>query len=192
MKIFLSWSGNKSKALAALFKDWIVCVVQNCDPWMSTQIEAGSQSNSIINENLNELNFGILFLTKYNKEAPWILYEAGALSKGLDKNRICPLLIDLDWSEVKGPLVQYNYVEPNKSGILNLVHSIHSSMKSDTPQAIITRTFEPFWEIFKIKFDKIMEEVHEEGVETRRSLEDILTEVLETNRQIDNRLIGIM
>jgi hypothetical protein len=43
MEIFISWSGNRSKAIAELLKRWIKQVLQGTQPWISTQdIESGS------------------------------------------------------------------------------------------------------------------------------------------------------
>ncbi|MBE0393338.1 hypothetical protein BJQ96_03202 [Flavobacterium sp. PL0002] len=39
MKIFLSWSGNKSKLIAESLKDWLEQVIQSTEPWISTSIE---------------------------------------------------------------------------------------------------------------------------------------------------------
>ena len=36
MKIFISWSGERSQKIAELFKDWIQCVIQAAKPWISS------------------------------------------------------------------------------------------------------------------------------------------------------------
>lgn len=43
MKLFISWSGEKSKDVANLLHKWISSVIQAIHPWISTQdIETGS------------------------------------------------------------------------------------------------------------------------------------------------------
>ncbi len=37
MKIFVSWSGKRSKAVAELMSDWLKCVIQASQPWISTR-----------------------------------------------------------------------------------------------------------------------------------------------------------
>ena len=49
---------------------------------------------------------GIICVTPSNLEAPWILFEAGALSKTLENTFVCPLLIGLEPADVSGPLAQ--------------------------------------------------------------------------------------
>ena len=42
MKIFVSWSGKRIKAVAELMSDWLKCVIQASQPWISTRdIDSG-------------------------------------------------------------------------------------------------------------------------------------------------------
>ena len=84
MKVFLSWSGERSKAVAELLNNWLCCVIQAARPWISTRdIDRGALWFSEINEQLQDTSVGIICLTQENKNKPWILFEAGALTKGL-------------------------------------------------------------------------------------------------------------
>jgi len=68
MKVFISWSGETSKAVATALYDWLPEVIQNGQPWISNHdIHLGEQ--------LPELKIGILCLTPDNLSAPWILFE---------------------------------------------------------------------------------------------------------------------
>src|ERR1043165_153842 len=105
MKIFISWSGNRSRAVAETLRDWIKCVLQATRPWISTRdIDRGSLWFSEINDQLKDTSVGIICLTQENKNRPWILFEAGALAKGLSSNRVCTLLIDLKSADLEDPL----------------------------------------------------------------------------------------
>ena len=47
MKVFMSWSGTRSKATAELLCDWTKCVIQALRPWIqhaaSTVAHSGSR-----------------------------------------------------------------------------------------------------------------------------------------------------
>lgn len=96
MKVFLSWSGTRSREIAKLLSDWLSCVIQALQPWVSDRdLDRGSLWFGEINDQLKDTTVGIICLTQENKDRPWILFEAGALAKGLSTARVCTLLIDL-------------------------------------------------------------------------------------------------
>src|SRR5438105_9228565 len=107
MRVFISWSGEAAHAVAELLDRWLPNVIQSVEPWLSSEdIDKGSIWSSDINEALST-SIGVLCVTKENKDAPWLLFEAGGLSKGLTKARVCPLLIDLASKELQPPLSQF-------------------------------------------------------------------------------------
>lgn len=113
VKVFISWSGARSKEVAELMRDWIRCVLQVTRPWISTRdLDRGSIWFGEINEQLKDTGIGIICLTQENKNRPWILFEAGALMKGLTVNRVCTFLIDLEPKDVEDPLAQFNHTFP--------------------------------------------------------------------------------
>jgi len=104
MKVFISWSGLRSKATAELLSDWIKCVLQATRPWISTRdIDRGALWFSEISDQLKDTTVGIVCLTQENKNRPWILFEAGPLAKGLSSNRVCTFLVDLKTADLEDP-----------------------------------------------------------------------------------------
>lgn len=100
MKLFVSWSGDDSREAAELLKDWLPSVIQEAEVWVSSQdIGKGERWSPSLWENLSEIDFGILMLTKTNCTAPWIMFEAGALAKKV-KSRVIPVLCNLDRFEI--------------------------------------------------------------------------------------------
>jgi hypothetical protein len=81
MKIFLSWSGHKSHEIALVFRDWFPSIIQSIDPYVSSEdIDKGARWSTDIAKELENSTFGILCVTKDNINAPWLTFEAGALS----------------------------------------------------------------------------------------------------------------
>jgi hypothetical protein len=81
MKVFLSWSGERSKATAETLGNWFARVIQAVEPWISSGIDKGARWQSEIANRLEDARVGIVCLTASNLSEPWILFEAGALSK---------------------------------------------------------------------------------------------------------------
>ncbi|MDB2438984.1 toll/interleukin-1 receptor domain-containing protein [Hellea sp.] len=148
MKVFLSWSGEYSRDVASLFSDWIPCVLQQVDIFMSTNaIDAGDRWNDVISAALDDIDFGLLFVTDDNKEKPWLLFEAGALAKNVSRSKVIPILIDAKEIDLsKSPLFGFQYSEMTKDGIFGVMRSIYNSL----PEPIIdrdtlTKCLEKWW-----------------------------------------------
>ena len=96
MKVFISWSGNKSHKVAMIFREWLPSVIQSLEPYVSSEdIDKGARWSSDIAKELEDSTFGILCVTKDNLHAPWLSFEAGALSKTMDKSFVTPFLFDI-------------------------------------------------------------------------------------------------
>ncbi|MDZ7826632.1 MAG: TIR domain-containing protein [Gammaproteobacteria bacterium] len=55
-------------------------------------IEKGSRWSNEIAKELEASDIGVLFITQDNLDSAWIMYEAGALSKKLEKSKVLPYL----------------------------------------------------------------------------------------------------
>ena len=103
MKVFLSWSGTRSHKIALVFRDWLPSVIQEIVPYVSSEdIDKGARWSTDIAKELADSSFGILCVTRENINAPWLTFEAGALSKTMDKSSVSPFLYDIKRSEVDG------------------------------------------------------------------------------------------
>ncbi|AUD00957.1 toll/interleukin-1 receptor domain-containing protein [Spirosoma pollinicola] len=190
MKVFISWSGVRSQHVAEIFKVWLKCVLQASDPWVSTQdIESGSLWFTEIGNQLSETSIGIICLTKENKDKPWILFEAGALTKGLSTSRVIPFLVDLMPQDLMPPLSQLNATSPDKTGLYALAKTINLQLKEgQLTSEVFARVFETYWPQFEADFAKVLNETPEpEKVESRKD-KDILSEILLTVRGFDKRI----
>lgn len=193
MRVFLSWSGQRSQAVAELLDRWLKCVIQAIHPWMSSKdIDRGSLWFSEITDQLQTTSVGIICLTKENKVKPWILFEAGALAKGLTSSRICTFLIDLQPSEVTNPLAQFNHTLPNKDNMWELVRTLNTALKDGAlKEDILDRVFETYWPQFEEEFRSIIKITPEQTTKESRSQDEILAEILDATRALDKRLTSI-
>jgi hypothetical protein len=185
MKVFISWSGEKSNLVATALRRWIPDVIQKVDPWMSnSDIHAGARWSRVVDDNLSNTQFGIICLTKTNHNAPWLLFEAGALAKSISETFVCPYLIDLEPSNVPaGPLTQFQAKRANAKETWELVKTINKALKNDSlPEDKLRRTFEMWWPILENTLKNLPEELA--AAEPRRTIEDKVEEILELARSI--------
>lgn len=190
MKIFISWSGERSRLVAELFDKWVQCVLQAVDPWLSSKdIDRGSLWFSEITNQLSNTHNGIICLTKSNLNKPWILFESGALAKGLSSNRVYTFLIDLSANDVKDPLAQFNHTMPTRESIYQLVRTINKGLDGQAlKESILSNVFDTYWPQFEKEFQIILKTTSEEEIAQERPKEDMLNEILLSVRGIDKRL----
>ncbi|MDF1818334.1 MAG: toll/interleukin-1 receptor domain-containing protein [Immundisolibacteraceae bacterium] len=184
MKAFVSWSGKYSREVASILKKYLPCILQGLDVFMSQHdLESGERwGNKLANE-LNESEFGIICLTNSNLNSPWILFEAGALTKQFD-GRACSLLLDdLSATDITGPLSQFQNRKFERSEILKLVIDLNKNMQKPMSESQLGLIFDKWYPDISNEYNKVTEDKTEEPTtnvsvrEDRELLEEILTKV---------------
>ncbi|MFZ4251401.1 TIR domain-containing protein [Enterobacter ludwigii] len=190
MKVFISWSGQRSKAVAEIFSDWLKCVIQASQPWISTRdIDRGAIWFSEINDKLKDVSVGVVFLTQENKNKPWILFETGALAKGLTTNRVCTFLIDLKPEDLQDPLAQFNHTAPNENSVWELTRTINTCLvEKALDERILKQVFNTYWPQFEQSFETALHNFPPDEVIPPRSEQDILSEILNNTRVLTQRV----
>ncbi len=184
MEIFISWSGEQSKALAEVLHSWLPKVIQNLKPWISaSDIEKGARWLKDISERLEKTNFGIFCLTQENFNNPWILFEAGALSKIVDNSHVCPVLFGFEPTEIVGPLSQFQATKFTKKDIHKLLQSMNSLLKDN---ALTSSQLDESFEVWWPKLEEELEIIAKTPINKipSRTPSEILEEVLSTVRFI--------
>ncbi|MBE3904872.1 toll/interleukin-1 receptor domain-containing protein [Vibrio parahaemolyticus] len=158
MEVFISWSGDKSRKAAEVLRDWLPSVIQMVKPYFTPKdIDKGQRWSSDIAGKLELSQFGIILLTRDNINAPWILFEAGALSKNLNHSRVCPILLDLKPADLSGPLVQFQATPFNKEEIRKLVGAVNDSMGDNgINEKTLDNSFEKWWPDLERELDQII------------------------------------
>ncbi|WP_052572779.1 TIR domain-containing protein [Haloferula sp. BvORR071] len=190
MKVFLSWSGERSKQIAEFLDVWLPSVVQAVQPWISTRhIDGGAAWFGDISEQLTEVTVGIVCLTKENLDKPWILFESGALARGLTSQRVIILACDLEVSAIRPPLSLFNIVAPDREGVWKMVSTINSRLgERSLKPAALDRAFEAYWSEFTAEFKRIVESTPETTEHPKVDEKTMLVEVLGHVRGMDKRL----
>ena len=128
MKIFLSWSGEVSHRVALTLKDWLPFVLHSAKPFVSSEdIAKGTRWAIELAHELEDTDYGILCVTRANVQAPWLNFEAGALSKSIACSRVSPFLLDLKKAELEGPLACFQATSYDEHDVYKLVSSLNDA-----------------------------------------------------------------
>lgn len=196
MKVFLSWSGELSHKVACVFRDWMPSVIQVVRPYVSSEdIDKGTRWSTDIAQELEESTYGVLCVTRENLAAPWINFEAGALSKTIDKSNVSPFLFQIKRSEVHGPLLQFQSTVYEKDDVAKLMQSINNRLqdRERLDDVLLRKSFDVWWPQLEEQLDALTAQAEkpagEKGAKrdasARGALQDstgILEELLELAR----------
>ncbi len=153
MKVFVSWSGVLSKKIAESIKKWIPCIINQVEVFFSSEdIEKGENWDSKITKELSECNYGIICLTKENVTAPWVNFEAGAIAKSLD-SRAATLMININPSDVKGPLSRYQATKLEQEDFYQLIKNINNQCDNPVSESVLENTFNCLWNTMSEEFE---------------------------------------
>jgi hypothetical protein len=189
MKIFISWSGERSRIIAEGLNDWLPKVIQAVKPFYSPEIEKGTKGIEEINKNLEGTSFGIICLTPDNLKSEWIHYESGALSK-IEGARIWTLLYNLKHSDIVQPLAQFQHTLAKKTDVYKLLDSINAKLPQPLEKSILSDSFDRWWSDFEgivKKADETTDENNNDKV--IRTDRDVLNEILELTRNQQNPIL---
>jgi hypothetical protein len=182
--VFISWSGDRSRSVATALHAWLPKVIQAAKPWMSEiDIEKGTRSLGEISKALAGAKFGICCLTPENLQAPWLLYETGALSKMIDdRTRLWTYLYSgLRPGDVTGPLSQFQHTRADREDTRKLLHSINRALgATPIPESNLDELLEAMWPRLEEQLRGIPET--QQQTVTRRSADEMVAEILEWTR----------
>ena len=186
MKVFLSWSGEQSKAVARALREWLPFIFPGSETWMSDRdLDAGVRWAEEIEGSLKGSNFGVICVTAGNRNSPWLNFEAGAISNNLsadgnEKSRVVPYLLDIGFPDVKGPLAQFHGKQANKVGTWELVQALNRISSQAHEPGRLQVIFDRFWPDLEGTLGAIpREEVTAEApAPAARGAEDKLDELL--------------
>ncbi|MDP1571477.1 MAG: TIR domain-containing protein [Vicinamibacterales bacterium] len=186
MRVFISWSGDRSRVVAEALRDWLPSVIQSIRPWMSAHdIDAGSRWGDRVGVELQKSDFGVLCVTPENVQAPWLLFEAGALSRTLDVSKVCPFLLEIRPADLVGPLAQFQAIEADHDSVLRLIQTINRLTGDDQlGEGQLGEAFELWWPKLHPRL-KAAAATRMAGpvLEARRPVEEMIAELLALVRE---------
>jgi len=190
MKVFLEWSGDRSKQTADALGNWLGQVIQAVEPWISSDILKGARWDEELSNKLEDAKIGIICLTKENLDENWILFEAGALSKIKDAH-VCTFLLDLKPTDIKQPLALFQHTVFEKEDIRKLTNTINHAVEDAGENSLdvvrLDNIFNHFWAELEEKLKQIVA-MRSEVSEPIRGNRELLEEILEIVRKPEKML----
>lgn len=131
MKVFLSWSGGTAEKVASSLHRWFDRVLADVvETYFSPETPAGVVWTEELRTAIRESAFAVLVITPDNRERPWLMWEAGALSNLQAEIRIVPFLFHLEVEELPRQLQDRQSIvykgdpDRDRAAILKLVDSL--------------------------------------------------------------------
>lgn len=190
MKVFISWSGTRSRIVAEALRDWLPNVINAVEPFVSEEdIDKGAVGTEVIARQLHDSTFGIVCLTRDNQSRPWINYEAGALSKvvGDIEARVATVLVDIDSpAGVTGPLSAFQATRIHDRGQMKqLVRSLAKASGDTRSKEALDEFVDLVWNNFAARVtEERLAASGEMSAAPVRQPEEMFGELLTLMRQV--------
>lgn len=111
----------------------------------SDDIPKGRHWSLELNRSLKDHRIGLLCVTPENMTAPWLVFEAGALSRSLGEASVVPLLLGMSPSALVGPLQQFQAATLDQNDLLKALLDLNASSQMRVPEEILKDSFERLW-----------------------------------------------
>lgn len=194
-KVFISWSGELSKAVAIALQSWLRFCSEARVFMSSTDIQLGDRALNTIRGELEQTDIGLIVLTQENMTSPWVNFEAGAISKTIGTGEatpdqlVIPVLVDIRTiALVKGPLTQFQAaLHCDEEGFKDIARRV-SEIGGDDPATAKMR-MDTGWPRFAGEVEKALSTSPATIMdEPPRADSDMLEEILVTMRTLVSRV----
>jgi len=156
-------------------------------PWLSTSdIGTGERWTAALATALRSSRVGILCITPENQTAPWVLFEAGALSRDAEA-AVCPYLIGFAPSQMTAePLTLFQATTASKQGTFDLLRAINRSVPDEAlSDEALDFAFRRHWPALDIRLRNAERRPEKTAVGSRDAvLSDLLVSVQDLLHQL--------
>lgn len=190
MKVFISWSGPSSHAVAKALAQWLKAIDPSLEPFESSrEISKGSIWFAELTASLRESAFGIIVLTPENPNSPWINYEAGALFHGLSEARVIPFLLGMESDALaEGPLAMFQAVTPDSTQVLDMARQLNALLPCPRADHLLVKRFDKSWPALEEVLSQAATQLR---VDVPPAPPTDLVTFARSQRELDGRLHGV-
>lgn len=186
MKVFISWSGDMSREIGEAFRHWLPSVLQFVKPYFTPDdIGKGTKWDGEIQSELKDSSVGIFCVTPESVNSAWMMFEAGAVSKTVEKSHVCPVLFGMDSLSV-GPLANFQQTRFNETDMLRLIVTINNAgQNAKLDDKTRDGVFKKWWPDLERPVAEIIQKyAHSMPKLPARDEREILEEILVLTRQL--------
>jgi hypothetical protein len=165
-------------------------MIQDLKPFMSKHdLSSGVRWTEQLSKELEQSNFGIVCLTPDNLQSPWILFEAGALTKHVEGRACCLLLRGLSLADVSGPLSQFQNRMFSRAEFQKLLFDMNELIDGSLDKANLQMIVDKWWPDLEEEVTAALADpALDAPIEHKRDQSDMLEELLLLVRNIQRSL----
>ena len=169
--------------------------MDDIDVFMSAHvIGSGIRWSQKLSFELEQSNYGIVCFSPGNINAPWLLFEAGAISK-LGDSAVCGLLLSsLKQTDISGPLSQFQNRRFTEGDFYQLLSDINNKLKAPKNKDNLKLLFAAFWPKIDSEYQLLLDK-NKSGVAPQRErterelLEELLFRVRSLEYESSNKIL---
>jgi len=188
MKVFISWSGDLSRELGEAIRQWLPSVLQHVKPYFTpADVDKGAKWSTEIFQELGQSQIGIIVVTRESLASDWLMFEAGAISSQLDKPRVCPVIFNLEPTDLKGPLANFQSTTFKQADFRQLMSTINNAAGDQRlTDGVFNDVFQMWWPKLADRVKSILDghEVVKVVTPSLRTERDLIEEILSLTRKL--------
>ena len=146
MRVFISWSGARSNAVATALLAWLPKWVPGLDLFHSQDIPKGSNWHSALVAALRDCQVGIFCATPESLRSPWLLFEAGAMAQHGERPTLLTYVYGVQ--QIVGPLGAFQVTRFEQADTRRLIVDL-AALRGGTADATALDRFEKDWPTFQ-------------------------------------------
>lgn len=188
VKIFISWSGQRERAVAEALREALpdLCVTEVEVFVSSKSITKGANGTSVIEANLDASDYGIVLVSRENQDAPWLNYEGGWLASTLSRP-VSTICLDLRPGDVTSPLAPRQATQfESEEDMTELLQQIAETANPSIPQRALNTLLKSVWPGIRDSWKP--DNFLSAGEQNQRSEQDMLAEIVERVRNVESEL----
>jgi len=168
MQIYFSWAGETSYRVALSVRELINAIFPRLDLWVpSEDIQGGVRWSSKLTQYLDQSSIGVICVDPSNYLSRWVQFEAGAIAKSIEMDKIKLIRFQLNAENIRGPLAQFHSIGVDKNEILEFLELVRSNIDHFTISYMELRAnLDLNWSNFEGKLAKLRVEPIPEPLES--------------------------